>query len=163
MKLKSKKIIPVVLIALVLAVVIILVQSLTPGIFWLFTPQAKAEYGVLDGVEHINDVPDGEIHFLINDNVVFENDSKKGTFMFENPASCRYSLQFFVYEIIGDGKTENLIYTSPVIEPGQFVSGDKLPKKLNKGKYDCVYYARAYLDGELQGERHGRMSVSVLG
>lgn len=162
MKLKNKKLIAVGIVAFVLVVAIILVQCLTPGLVWAFTPGAKAENGVLDTGEHIEIVPEGEIRFLLNDNVVFESDSKKGSFMFENPESCNYTLQFLVYEIIGDGKTENLIYTSPMIAPGQFVSGDKLPKKLEKGKYDCVYYARAYLGDELQGEQHGKMTVSVL-
>ncbi|MBQ8228292.1 MAG: hypothetical protein IJZ88_04690 [Clostridia bacterium] len=160
---KNKKIIVVSAVAALLAVSVILVECLTPGLIWLVTPRAKAQYGLLDGVEHIEEVPEGEIRFLINDNVVFETDEKKGSFMFENPQSCDYTLQFLVYEIIGDGETENLIYTSPMIAPGQFVSGDKLPKKLKKGSYDCVYYVRAYLDGEYRGERHGKISVNVLG
>lgn len=159
---KSKKNVICSAIAATLLAAVVLVECLTPGIIWLFTPKAKGEYGTLPGVEHIEDVPEGEIRFLINDNVVFESDGKTGSFMFENPESCEYSLQFFVYEIIGDGETENLIYISPMLEPGQFVSGDKLPKKLERGTYQCVYYARAYLDGEYCGERHGKMTVSVL-
>lgn len=159
---KNKKLIAVCAVAAILLTAIVLVECLTPGLIWFLTPKAKAETGLLEGVSHIGDVPQGEIRFLINDNVVFENDGKKGSFKFENPEACEYTLQFFVYEIIGDGETENLIYTSPMIEPGQFVSEDKLPKKLDKGSYPCVYYARAYLDGKYQGERHGKMTVSVL-
>ena len=160
--LKSKKIIiPAAVVALILAIAVA-VECFTPGIVWLFTPSAKGEYGILAGYEQIDDVPEGEIRFLINDNVVFEDDGKKGTFMFQNPESCQYSIQFAVYEIIGDGETENLIYTSPMLAPGQFVAEDKLPKKLKKGTYDCVYYARAYLDGEYKGERHGKLTVNVL-
>ncbi len=160
--LKNKKLVIPVGIVSALIIAVIFIECFTPGMVWLFTPRGKVTDGVLPGVEHIEKVPEGEIRFLINDNVVFESDREKGNFMFENPGSCEYSLEFFVYEIIGDGETENLIYSSPRIKPGQCLSGDKLPKKLKKGVYDCVYYARAYLDSEYQGERHGRMSVKVL-
>lgn len=159
---KNKKLlIPITAVSLLL-VAVILIEALTPGVAWLFTPSGKVVDGTLPGVEHIDNVPEGEIRYLLNDNVIFESDSKTGTFMFENPESCGYSIQFAVYEIIGDGETENLIYTSPMLLPGQCLSEDKLPKKLKKGAYDCVYYARAYIDGEYQGERHGRMMVTVL-
>ncbi len=163
-QLKNKKAVIAIVssVTALLIAAIVLIESLTPGVVWIFTPGAKAEYGLLDGVEHIQTVPEEEIRFLINDNVVFESDGKKGSFMFENPKACEYSLQFFVYEIIGDGETENLIYTSPMLEPGQFISEDKLPKKLSKGAYPCVYYARAYINGEYKGERHGKMTVTVL-
>ncbi len=159
---KNKKLtIPAAVVAL-LVVFVVAVECFTPGVMWLLTPKAKGEEGKLPGYEQIENVPEGEIRFLINDNVVFKNDGKKGSFMFQNPESCQYSIQFAVYEIIGDGETENLIYTSPMLAPGQFVAEDKLPKKLGKGTYDCVYYARAYLNGEYKGERHGRMTVNVL-
>lgn len=159
---KNKKIIiPAAVVAVVVAFVAA-VECFTPGVVWLFTPPAKGEIGSLPGYEQIEAVPEGEIRFLINDNVVFEDDGKRGSFMFQNPDSCQYSIQFAVYEIIGDGETENLIYTSPMLAPGQFIAQDKLPRKLDKGTYDCVYYARAYLDGEYKGERHGRMTVNVL-
>lgn len=159
---KNKKTIISATVVAVIVAFVVAVECFTPGVVWLFTPSAKGEDGNLPGYEQIESVPEGEIRFLINDNVVFENDGKKGSFMFQNPESCQYSIQFAVYEIIGDGETENLIYTSPMLAPGQFVAEDKLPKKLSKGTYDCVYYARAYLDGEYKGERHGRMTVNVL-
>ena len=159
---KNKKIIVCSAIVAAILIAVILIECLTPGVAWLFTPKSKGEFGTLSGAVQIENVPEGEIRFLINDNVVFEDDGKKGSFMFENPESCEYTLQFAVYEIIGDGETENLIYTSPMLEPGQFVDKDKLPKKLEKGVYDCVYYARAYLDGEYRGERHGKLTVNVL-
>lgn len=148
--------------AAVIIIAVILVECLTPGMIWLFTPQAKAKDGVLPGADQIESVPEGEIRFQLNDNVIFENDYKKGSFMFANPESCEYSLEFAVYEIIGDGETENLIYSSPRLQPGQYISEDKLPKKTEKGKYNCIYYARAYKDGEYCGERHGKMTVTVF-
>ena len=152
-------------LAAILLITVIVIQLITPGILWAVTPKAKAEDGVIesvDGIEHIKQVPEGEIRYLINNNVTLKNDSSKGDFMFENPEACEYTLQFSVYEIVGDGGEENLLYTSPMIAPGQFVYRDKLDKALDSGEYDCVYFARAYLDGEYAGERSGDMTVTVL-
>lgn len=165
LKKNKNKIIAASTLTIVFIVAAILVQTLTPGIIWVLTPKAKAAQGLLPTVsqnEHIDNVPDGEIRYLINNNVVFEKRYKKGNFMFENPAACKYSLKFFVYEIIGDGKTENLIYESPLIQPGEYLLNDKLKKKLDSGVYDCVYYARAYIGGKLEGERNGALTVTIL-
>ena len=152
-------------LAAILLITVIVIQLITPGFLWAVTPKAKAKDGVIesiDGIEHIKQVPEGEIRYLINNNVTLKNDSSKGDFMFENPEACEYTLQFSVYEIVGDGGEENLLYTSPMIAPGQFVYRDKLDKAVDSGEYDCVYFARAYLNGEYAGERSGDMTVTVL-
>ncbi len=152
-------------LAAILLIAVIVIQLITPGFLWAVTPKAKAKDGVIesiDGIEHIKQVPEGEIRYLINNNVTLKSDSSKGDFMFENPEACEYTLQFSVYEIVGDGGEENLLYTSPMIAPGQFVYRDKLDKAVDSGEYDCVYFARAYLDGEYAGERSGDMTVTVL-
>ena len=163
---KKKKIaLLITALAAILLIAVIVIQLITPGILWAVTPKAKAKDGVIesvDGIEHIKQVPEGEIRYLINNNVTLKNDSSKGDFMFENPEACEYTLQFSVYEIVGDGGEENLLYTSPMIAPGQFVYRDKLDKAVDSGEYDCVYFARAYLDGEYAGERSGDMTVTVL-
>ena len=163
---KKKKIaLLITALAAILLIAVIVIQLITPGFLWAVTPKAKAEDGVIesvDGIEHIKQVPEGEIRYLINNNVTLKNDSSKGDFMFENPEACEYTLQFSVYEIVGDGGEENLLYTSPMIAPGQFVYRDKLDKAVDSGEYDCVYFARAYLDGEYAGERSGDMTVTVL-
>ena len=152
-------------LAAIILIAVIVIQLITPGFLWAVTPKAKAKDGVIesiDGIEHIKQVPEGEIRYLINNNVTLKSDSSKGDFMFENPEACEYMLQFSVYEIVGDGGEENLLYTSPMIAPGQFVYRDKLDKAVDSGEYDCVYFARAYLDGEYAGERSGDMTVTVL-
>ena len=161
--LKNKKVIIPLSIVAVLLIFVIAAETFTPGVVWIFTPRAKAQDGVLpvEGIEHISEVPQGEIRYLINDNIVFESDGKKGTIMFENPSSSEYSIKFYIYQIIGDGETESLIYESPTVEPGQYVMNDKLKKKLKKGSYDCMCYARAYIGGELKGERSSSVTVSV--
>ena len=163
---KKKKIaLLITALAAILLIAVIVIQLITPGFLWAVTPKAKAKDGVIesvDGIEHIKQVPEGEIRYLINNNVTLKSDSSKGDFMFENPEACEYTLQFSVYEIVGDGGEENLLYTSPMIAPGQFVYRDKLDKAVDSGEYDCVYFARAYLDGEYAGERSGDMTVTVL-
>lgn len=162
---KKKKIAFVSAIASLLIVAVVLVQLLTPGFMWLFTPKAKAQDGVIEsvkGIEHITDVPKGEIRYLVNNSVTAKGKNLKGDFMFENPAACEYSLQFTVYEIVGDDGEENVLYTSPVIEPGQFVVNDKLSKKVPTGYYNCLYIARAYKNGEYAGERSGELTLTVL-
>ncbi len=150
--------------AAILIIGVVLIQLLTPGIKWFFTPKARAKDGIIESVaesEHIKNVPKGEIKYLINNSVAFKDDSSKGNFMFENPESCEYTLQFSVYQVVGDGNEENLLYTSPMIAPGQYVIKDKLDKELTAGEYACMYFARAYLDGKYVGERSGDMVISV--
>lgn len=163
---KKKKIaLLITALAAIILIAVIVIQLITPGFLWAVTPKAKAKDGMIesiDGIEHIKQVPEGEIRYLINNNVTLKSDSSKGDFMFENPEACEYTLQFSVYEIVGDGGEENLLYTSPMIAPGQFVYRDKLDKAVDSGEYDCVYFARAYLDGEYAGERSGDMTVTVL-
>ncbi|MCQ2479777.1 MAG: hypothetical protein MJ120_03970 [Clostridia bacterium] len=152
-------------IVAVLVVAVVLIQIITPGFLWIFTPKAKAQNGVIDsvdGIEHISDVPKGEIRYLINNNVIFKKGSAKGDFMFENPAACEYTLQFSVYEVVGENGKENLLYTSPMVAPGQFVLNDKLSGKMPNGFYNCIYIARAYKNGEYAGERSGEMTITVL-
>lgn len=142
----------------------VIIQIFTPGIIWFFTPKARAKDGVLESIgetDHISDVPQGEIKYLINNNVLLKNNGSKGDFMFENPEACEYTIQFSVYQVVGENGEENIIYTSPMIAPGQFMINDKLDKKLPAGEYACVYFARAYLDGEYIGERSGDMTVTV--
>ena len=153
-----------VLVAAAILLSVVFVEFFTPGISWLFLQKAQVNVGVLpdvDDASHINNVPNGEIRYLINNNVVFEKDNKIGSFMFENPKACEYTLQFLVYEITKDDK-ERLIYESPMMEPGTYLCNDKLKKSLSAGEHECIYYAKAYLDGALQGERNGTLNVTVL-
>ena len=160
---KSKKFL-IAASAAVVIIVIVLIETLTPGFVWLFTPSGKAQSGVLDdvgGTEHISRVPEGEIRYLINNNVLVEASGRKGNFMFENPEACKYDIQFIIYEIVGDGEKENVLYTSPVIKPGEYLFGDKLDKRVKKGKYNCIYIVRAFDDGEYVGERTGDLTLTV--
>ena len=76
--------------------------------------------------------------------------------MLENPESCAYDLQFVIYNAQGE-----MLYTSPMIKPGQCLEKDKLSSVVKKGEYKCSYSAQAYRDGELQGEVNGVVTVTV--
>lgn len=110
----------------------------------------------VEGIEHITDVPNGEIRYLINKKVFFESPYSMGNFMFENPSSCGYALVFVIYD--GDGKQ---IYTSPKINPGQYLEKDKLSSVLSSGVYECSYSAQAYSDDEFVGEISGVITLSI--
>lgn len=166
LKKTTKKRIKIYIVACTAVLVLIgaiVVQTVTPGLKWFFTPKAKAKDGVLEnvGVEHIKDVPAGEIKYIINNNVTLKDDNSKGNFMFENPESCEYTIQFVVYKVVGEQSEEVVMYTSPMIAPGQYVSEDKLDIKTEAGEYACMYFARAYLDGEYIGEKSGDMTITV--
>ena len=54
-----------------------------------------------------------------------------------------------------------MIYTSPMIKPGQYLEKDKLSAVVGKGEFKCSYTAQAYSDGEYQGEVNGVLTVLV--
>ena len=48
-----------------------------------------------------------------------------------------------------------------MIKPGECLEKDKLTEVLDSGEYNCSYSAQAYLNGELQGEVTGVVTVIV--
>lgn len=113
--------------------------------------------GVLPNVEeHISEVPEGEIRYLINKHMFFEDTYSQGSVMLENPASCAYDLKFIVYN--GDGEA---IYVSPVIKPGQYIEKDKLSAVVKAGEYTCSYSAQAYKGENLEGQVTGIVTLTV--
>ncbi len=123
------------------------------------SPGGKVSEAVLSGVDpdvHIMNVPEGEIRYLINKRIVFEDKYSLGSVMLENPETCLYDIKFVIYRDNGE-----MIYTSPMIKPGECLEKDKLTEVLASGEYNCSYSAQAYLDGELQGEVTGVVTVIV--
>ena len=123
------------------------------------SPGGKVSEGVLSGVDpdvHITSVPEGEIRYLINKRIVFEDKYSLGSVMLENPETCLYDIKFVIYRDNGE-----MIYTSPMIKPGECLEKDKLTEVLGSGEYNCSYSAQAHLNGELQGEVTGVVTVIV--
>lgn len=116
---------------------------------------------VLDGElpnveEHISEVPEGEVRYLINKHMFFEDTYSQGSVMLENPESCAYDLKFIIYD--GSGEA---IYVSPVIKPGQYIERDKLSAIVKSGEYTCSYSAQAYKGENLEGQVTGIVTVTV--
>lgn len=156
-KLKIAVVIAVSLLAIVLST-LTLVQAV-PKMRLSLAQGGEVCDGVLPEVDeslHITEVPEGEIRYLINKKIVFENPYTQGDVMLENPESCGYDLQFMIYNAKGE-----MIYTSPMIKPGQYLEKDKLSAVVGKGEFKCSYTAQAYSDGEYQGEVNGVLTVLV--
>jgi hypothetical protein len=158
---KSKKI-RVLIITMSAAAVILAICALWTnwhGIMLSTHSSGTVTDGVLPSVssdEHIENVPAGEIRYLINKNVYFDSYYSKGNLMFENPESSEYDIKFVIADASGDQ-----IYDSPYIKPGQYLESDKLSKYVKPGVYSCVYHARAYQNGEYCGEVSGSLTVTV--
>lgn len=156
-KIRTAVIIAVSLIAIVLSV-ITLTQAV-PSVLLRTAEGGVVCDGVLPSVDeklHITDVPEGEIRYLINKQIVFGGPYSLGDVMLENPESCGYDLQFVIYNTQGE-----MIYTSPLIRAGQYLEKDKLTAVVKSGTYNCSYSALAYQNGELMGEVNGIVSVTV--
>lgn len=158
---KSKKRIAVFTLIAVCIVIVAVVLSLS-GTFGRIRLSLAESGEVCDGIlpgdeiEHITEIPDGEIRYLINKKVRFENPYSTGNFMFENPQVCDYDIVFVVYD--SDGEE---IYKSPMIKPGQYLEEDKLSAVVKSGTYDCSYSAEAYSAGEFIGEINGVITITV--
>ncbi len=96
----------------------------------------------IEGVEPIEEVPEGEVRYYINKQVAFPNAYARGDVVLQNPAACGYVLEFRFY--IADGRSSIPIYTSPKLRPGQYLDGDKLDRYIPGGRYDCTYTVTAY-------------------
>lgn len=156
-KVKTAIIIAVSVVAIVLSVVTLM--QVVPTVRLKLADGGTVCDGVLPGVEeglHITDVPEGEIRYLINKQMVFDSPYSLGDVMLENPESCGYDLQFVIYDTQG-----KMIYTSPLIKAGQCLEKDKLTAVVKSGMYNCSYSALAYKNGELMGEVNGIVNVTV--
>lgn len=157
---KSKKSILMAVFAVIAFVLcVVALTGSAPRIRLSLAGGGKVSNGILAGVEadaHITSVPEGEIRYLINKRIMFENSYSLGNVMLENPESCQYDIKFVIYKDDGE-----MIYTSPMIKPGQCLEKDKLSAVVKAGEYNCSYSAQAYQNGDLKGEVTGVVTVTV--
>lgn len=157
---KSKKSILMAVFAVIAFVLcVVALTGSAPRIRLFLAGGGKVSNGILTGVEadaHITSVPEGEIRYLINKRIMFENSYSLGNVMLENPESCQYDIKFVIYKDDGE-----MIYTSPMIKPGQCLEKDKLSTVVKAGEYNCSYSAQAYQNGDLKGEVTGVVTVTV--
>lgn len=157
---KSKKSILMAVFAVIAFVLcVVALTGSAPRIRLSLVGGGKVSNGILTGVEadaHITSVPESEIRYLINKRIMFENSYSLGNVMLENPESCQYDIKFVIYKDDGE-----MIYTSPMIKPGQCLEKDKLSTVVKAGEYNCSYSAQAYQNGDLKGEVTGVVTVTV--
>lgn len=157
---KSKKSILMAVFAVIAFVLcVVALTGSAPRIRLSLAGGGKVSNGILTGVEadaHITSVPEGEIRYLINKRIMFENSYSLGNVMMENPESCQYDIKFVIYKDDGE-----MIYTSSMIKPGQCLEKDKLSTVVKAGEYNCSYSAQAYQNGDLKGEVTGVVTVTV--
>lgn len=157
---KSKKSILMAVFAVIAFVLcVVALTGSAPRIRLSLVGGGKVSNGILTGVEadaHITSVPEGEIRYLINKRIMFENSYSLGNVMLENPESCQYDIKFVIYKDDGE-----MIYTSPMIKPGQCLEKDKLSTVVKAGEYNCSYSAQAYQNGDLKGEVTGVVTVTI--
>ena len=95
---KSKKSILMSVIAVIAFVLcVVALTGSAPRIRLSLAGGGKVSNGILTGVEadaHITSVPEGEIRYLINKRIMFENSYSLGSVMLENPESCQYDIKF---------------------------------------------------------------------
>lgn len=130
-----------------------------------FEGRGVVENGTLDieGVEPIGDIPDGEVRYYINKEIVFPNGYAQGDVVLQNPAACDYVLQFRFY--LADGSSSDPVYISPKIRPGQYLNGDKLTRYTAGGRYDCTYTVTAYDPSDTKvecGTISGFLKIEVM-
>ena len=130
------------------------------------TPRGTVEQGIppIDGIDPLEDVLQGEIRYNINKNPFFPNGYAQGDILLHNPQSSSYALQFRVY--LADGSSNIPVYTSPVLQPGTYISGDKLNRYLYAGTYPCTYSVAAFDPDDLHeqtGSASGFLTVTVVG
>ncbi len=147
-----------------IAVILLAVLLVKLGFFnmvgGLFVPRGEVEIGTIpisDGLEDVENIPEGEIRFRINKTVTFTDGYAQGDIMLENPKACEFDMDFTFYTM-----DSTLIYVSPTLKPGEYIFKDKLKKKLKKGEYECVYKVVAYdADGVRAGETGGYLTIAV--
>ena len=130
-----------------------------------FTPGGTVENGVppIEGIDPIEEIPAGEIRYNISKDVFFPNGYALGDVLLHNPQSSEYALQFRFYTTEGGSNVP--VYTSPVLQPGQYIAGDKLNRYLPSGQFDCTYSVTAYdpKDPDTQcGTASGFLTITVV-
>ncbi|MBQ2964719.1 MAG: hypothetical protein IJE14_08660 [Clostridia bacterium] len=145
--------------SLVLAIAVFSLNSL--GFFHMlagFTiPRGAVKQGVIYEKNQITEIPEGEIRYRLNTDIVFDNLYCRGSIMLENPKVSEYDLEFKFYL---PKNQSDPIYESPRLKPGECILNDKLTDKLSlkKGDYTCICVVSAYNE---KGEYCGRNTCTV--
>ncbi len=85
-------------------------------------------------------IEEGMVNIGIQGEPIFEHSGKKGRLGIENIAANKYSFQV---DLILD-ETEDVIYSSGLIEPGYYIEYVELNKKLDEGDYRATAVFTTY-------------------
>ena len=112
-------------------------------------PDANARVGTLaDPAERQAELDrmaeEGMLTFGINATPSFESGSAKGNLMIENPPENGNRFTVAIYR----RDTEEQIYQSGYLDPGQVIETAPLDTELAEGEYPCVAYFDAYSLGD---------------
>ena len=104
-------------------------------------------------------VDENQFAFRINANPVFTSDCKSGNLRIENPARNIYCMQA---ELILD-ETGEILYSSPLIKPNQYIEHVGLVRQLNSGDHAAtVRFIAIHPDTDAyMGEVAAAISLSV--
>lgn len=97
-----------------------------------------------------------QLAMRINSKISLEDSTSKGKFGIENKSNNVYDIVVKIY--LKD--TNELVYESPRIKPGDKIEKAKLDKKLEKGTYKAIAYFEAY-ENEVQQGRSG-VEIEIL-
>ena len=103
-------------------------------------------------------VDESMLSIKINANPIFVSPDSDGTLAIENSINNRYKFQV---EITLDDSDEK-IYTSPVIQPGEYIMNDKLDVILDNGIYNATARFYAYNDSdEFIGQAGAGLKIQI--
>lgn len=148
----------------VLIIAIISLNSL--GFFHMIAgvaiPRGMVKPGVIFENNQITQIPEGEIRYRLNTEIMFDNLYSRGSIMLENPAVSQYDLEFKFYL---PKDQQNPVYSSPRLKPGECLLSDKLTDRLSlkRGEYTCLCVVEAYdKNGEYIGNNNCSVKLYIL-
>lgn len=97
--------------------------------------------GTVEKGENSGDkLDDNQLALKINSSITLDRWNQKGKLGIENSSRNVHDIVVKIY-IKG---TDELIYTSPKLKPGEKISEGSLDKRKEAGRYECVAYFEAY-------------------
>lgn len=121
----------------------------------------------LNNKEKNNSVKEGEkiegkleknqLAMKINSKISIEDSTSKGKMGIENKSNNVYDIVVKIYL----KETNELVYESPRLTPGDKIEEAKLDKKIEKGTYKAIAYFEAYEKEKQQGKSGVEIEIKV--
>lgn len=124
-------------------------------LFGYFKITNKSIKDIMHGTQKL---PKTQISMKINSAVTFENAKSSGLVNIENKENNNYDMVIEIYL----KNTNEKVYTSKKIQPGEKIEKIKLSKELNKGTYKAIAYFKAYDDdSNYKGKSGAEIVINV--